>query len=179
MVAILQKSLQSFANMSNIIIALGGNMGDMRASFDSACIMLHQSCHIIKKSKLYTTPALIVEGAAPQADYLNAVIHVVSTLSPATLLAELHRIEAEHGRERKEHWGARTLDLDLIDYEGFTSNDSALMLPHPAMAQRLFVLQPLQDVMANWTHPITGLSLQEMMLALQQQGESMSKGELW
>ncbi|HIP07797.1 MAG TPA: 2-amino-4-hydroxy-6-hydroxymethyldihydropteridine diphosphokinase [Mariprofundaceae bacterium] len=165
--------------MSNVLIALGGNLGDVRASFDTACQMLQHNCHIITKSKLYQTPALLAKGAASQSNYLNAIIHVVSTLPPADLLTELHRIEAAHGRERKERWGARTLDLDLIDYEGFTSNDSALMLPHPAMAQRLFVLQPLHDVIPNWIHPVTNLNVQGMICLLQQKGEVLVEGKLW
>jgi len=179
MVALKQKRLQGLANMSHIIIALGGNIGDVRASFDSAYKALSQSCHIITKSKLYPTPALVAKGAPSQPDYINAAIHVASTLTPTELLAELHRIEALHGRERKEHWGSRTLDLDLIDYEGCISHDSALMLPHPALVDRLFVLQPLHDIMPNWIHPVTSRSVQEMLRSLQQAGESLYEGEIW
>jgi 2-amino-4-hydroxy-6-hydroxymethyldihydropteridine diphosphokinase len=151
--------------MSNVFIALGGNIGDVRATFDSALAMLEKSCGVVCKSKLYQTPAMIEQGAEPQADYFNAVIHAVTTLPPADLLAELHRIEALHGRERKAHWGARTLDLDLLDYEGFISEDSRLTLPHPELAHRLFVLQPLHDVIPNWIHPISGKRLQDMLNA--------------
>ncbi|MDQ7003518.1 MAG: 2-amino-4-hydroxy-6-hydroxymethyldihydropteridine diphosphokinase [Ghiorsea sp.] len=165
--------------MYNVIIALGGNMGDVRNSFDGACAMLHQSFPIIKKSKLYQTAALTHQGAAPQPDYLNAVIHVQSSISPADLLAELHRIEALFGRERKEHWGSRTLDLDLIDYEGCISNSYALMLPHPALNQRLFVLQPLHDVQPHWVHPSTGLHVQDMIDTLRQAGETLHQGKDW
>ncbi len=165
--------------MSNIIIALGGNIGDVQESFESALAMLNQSCHIITKSKIYQTPALIRQGAAPQPDYLNAAIHAVSTLTPAAILAELHRIETALGRERKEHWGARTIDLDLIDYEGFTSTNPALMLPHPELAKRLFVLQPLHDIVPNWIHPITGLSVSEMTTSLENAGETRVEGEIW
>ncbi len=165
--------------MSNIFIALGGNMGDVRAHFDSACLMLESTCAIIAKSKLYQTPALVADGAPPQPDYFNAVIHVVSTLPPADLLAELHRIEAKHGRERHTHWGARTLDLDLLDYEGFTSHDSALMLPHPELHKRLFVLQPLQDVMPLWVHPVRNETLPQMIATLQQQGQTCVEGDTW
>ena len=165
--------------MSNILIALGGNIGDVRNSFDSACEMLGNTCNITAKSKLYTTPALVDDGAKAQPDYLNAVIHVVSTLTPSDLLAELHRIEAANGRERKEHWGSRTLDLDLLDYEGFTSTNPALMLPHPELHQRLFVLLPLSDVIPNWVHPTRNQSVSQMIETLKQQGETWFEGEIW
>ncbi len=165
--------------MSNVFIALGGNIGDMRATFDSACAMLNEHCAIISKSKLYQTPALIDKGAEPQPDYLNAMIHAVTTLAPADLLAELHRIEAAHGRERKAHWGSRTLDLDLLDYEGFISDDSALTLPHSELEHRLFVLQPLQDVVPNWIHPISGQSMQDMLAVRLQAGEALFEGDIW
>jgi len=165
--------------MSNVFIALGGNIGDMQATFDSALAMLEKSCGVVCKSKCYQTPALTHPDTKPQADYLNAVVHAVTTLTPAALLAELHRIEAAHGRERHEHWGARTLDLDLLDYEDFISKDSRLTLPHPELAHRLFVLQPLQDVMPNWIHPVSGESLQEMLASRLSAGETLFKGEDW
>lgn len=165
--------------MSNIIIALGGNVGHVRKSFECALTMLHQSCHIIAKSRLYQTPALVLPGADPQPDYVNAAVHVVSTLPPTLLLTELHRIEAALGRERKTRWGARTIDLDLIDYEGIISTSPALMLPHPELAKRLFVLQPLHDIIPNWIHPITNLSVSEMIAALEKAGETKPQGEAW
>lgn len=165
--------------MSNILIALGGNIGDVKTSFDSACDILGQNCCIIAKSKLYQTPALVLNNMKPQSDYLNAVIHVVSTLPPSELLIELHRIEAICGRKRKERWGARTLDLDLLDYEGFTSDDSTLMLPHPELQNRLFVLLPLLDIMPNWVHPIYGETVSQMIQNRTQHGEMLFEGEAW
>ena len=165
--------------MSNVFIALGGNIGDVRTTFDSACAMLNKHCAIISKSKLYQTPALVDEGAEPQPDYWNAVVHAVTTLAPADLLAEMHRIEAAHGRERKARWGSRTLDLDLLDYEGFISEDSALTLPHPELQHRLFVLQPLQDVIPNWIHPVSGQSVQDMLAFRLQAGDSLFEGDTW
>jgi 2-amino-4-hydroxy-6-hydroxymethyldihydropteridine diphosphokinase len=166
--------------MSNVLIALGGNLGDVKASFDMACQALEKSCHIITKSKLYRTPAIgpLVNGKQ-QPDYLNAAIHVVSTLSATDLLLELHRIEATQGRERKEHWGARTLDLDLLDYEGVISDEDTLSLPHPRIQDRLFVLQPITDIDPNWTHPKLGLTALNMLKGLTNHGEQLFKGEAW
>lgn len=166
--------------MSNVFIALGGNLGDVRASFDSACAMLSQTCHIISKSKLYHTPAIgPLDQGKPQPDYLNAAIHVASTLPPHDLLLELHRIEAAHGRERKQYWGSRTLDLDLLDYGDVLSDTTHLMLPHPRIQERLFVLLPLADIDPNWTHPKLGSHVQTMIQALTQQGQPLFEGEIW
>jgi len=163
--------------VSNVLIALGGNIGEVRKHFESACRMLEQSCCIIAKSKLYHTPALTAPGTKTQPDYLNAVIHGVTTCSPAELLAELHRIEDQHGRTRETRWGARTLDLDLLDYEGFTSTQPALSLPHPELHKRLFVLLPLQDVMPNWVHPVRNKTVSQMIEAIQ--NDISLKGEAW
>ncbi|MDX8381189.1 MAG: 2-amino-4-hydroxy-6-hydroxymethyldihydropteridine diphosphokinase [Ghiorsea sp.] len=165
--------------MSHAIIALGGNIGEVKASFISALDMLNHTCCIVAKSKLYQTPALVDKGAKPQPDYFNATVYVVTTLKPAALLAELHRIEALHGRERIEHWGSRTLDLDLLDYEGVTSNQVELKLPHPEIEKRLFVLLPILDIMPNWIHPNTGTSVQAMTRSRLAMGEKPFKGEDW
>jgi len=169
------------------IIALGGNIGDVRASFVSALMMLENTCRIVAKSKLYQTPALVDEGAKPQPDYLNTAVHVVTSLSPAALLSELHSIEALHGRERKEHWGSRTLDLDLLDYEGVISNQPELKLPHPEIEKRLFVLLPLRDIIPDWVYPRInnqghedqGKNVQELITLLDHQGEQVIEGEVW
>jgi len=165
--------------LSHAIIALGGNIGDVKASFISAIEMLSHTCCIVTQSKLYQTPALVDKGAKPQPDYFNAAVHVVTTLSPAALLTELHRIEALHGRERVEHWGSRTLDLDLLDYEGVTSNQDELKLPHPEIEKRLFVLLPILDIIPNWIHPNTGASVQNMTSARLALGEKPFIGVDW
>ncbi len=166
--------------MSHAYIAIGGNLGDIRANFDSAYEMLQGICSIQSVSKLYQTPAIgpLVEGRQ-QPDYLNAVIYVATELGPHDLLMELHAIEARHGRERKEHWGARTLDLDLLDYDGLISNDANLTLPHPRLHERLFVLQPMADIQADWQHPISGLTISAMIHALDDTNTHLFEGTVW
>jgi len=173
--------------LSHAIIALGGNIGDVKASFISALDMLNHTCCVVAKSKLYQTSALVDQDAKAQPDYLNAAVHVVTTLKPAALLTELHRIEALHGRERIEHWGSRTLDLDLLDYEDVISNQTELKLPHPEIAHRLFVLLPLRDIIPNWIYPqvshqdapFDGQSVEDLIKRLEQQGEQGFEGEDW
>ena len=165
--------------MNSAFIALGGNLGDVKQTFQTAYHALNETCTIIAISKLYHTPALTIPNSPAQPDYWNAAIHVQTKLSPSALLAELHRIENQHGRKRIEHWGSRTLDLDLIAYEQVISIQPELKLPHPEAQSRLFVLQPLMDIAPLWVHPATGESLSTMITNLIDAGEQLHKGEAW
>jgi len=165
--------------MHSALIALGGNLGDVRKNFDIACATLSKSSSIIAKSRLYHTAALTVVSAAPQPDYLNAVIQVTSQLSAADLLQELHRIEAMQGRKRLEHWGSRTLDLDLLAYDDVISDAETLKLPHPHIAERLFVLQPLADVQPDWIHPVTKQNVSTMIHSLVNKKANLFEGTPW
>jgi len=99
--------------MNNVFIAFGGNLGDVLSNFRSSRQNIAQlvGVHVIQSSRLYRTPPL---GPAGQPDYLNAMIAAKSELKPLALLTALQNIERQHGRIRAEHWGARTLDLDII-----------------------------------------------------------------
>ena len=94
--------------------------------------------------------------------FINAVVKVVTNKSPEELLYQLHKIENFFGRKRSILNASRTIDLDLIDFQGLIKNDS-LILPHPRMHLRLFVLLPLQDVEPNWVHPIFKQSIKELL----------------
>ncbi len=136
------------------IVALGGNIGDVRAHFRSARELLHNhpAITLLICSPIYRSAPL----GPPQEDYLNAVVSLRSELSPLELLELLQWIEHRCGRVRQRRWGPRTLDLDLIDYAGLCMRTPALTLPHPEMHHRPFVLQPLIDVAPRWRHPVSG-----------------------
>lgn len=127
-----------------VVIAMGGNLGEVSETFRKVLTELSQvnGVGVVEVSPLVRTAAVLDEGQEEQPDYLNAVVIVSTVLSPLDLLRLLQEIEDEHGRERNEHWGARTLDLDIIDYQGVTSEDERLTLPHPQASQRAFVLLP-------------------------------------
>ena len=95
---------------------------------------------ILRVSPLYRTAP--VGGPAGQSDYVNAVIEVSTSLRPYELLKLCNAVEAAHHRERLVRWGPRTLDIDVIDYEGVVSDDPVLTLPHPRAHERSFVLTP-------------------------------------
>ncbi len=134
------------------VIAFGANLGDRAATLHAAAAELAEAdgVELIAMSGLHESIALKPGGADPAApEYLNAVALVRTTLTPAALLALLHRIEEVHGRERSEKWSDRTLDLDLVDFAGLRrrpADATGLTLPHPRAHERGFVLRPWLEV---------------------------------
>lgn len=126
-------------------VALGSNLGDRSAHIEAALAALAAlpGTRVAARSAIYETPPL---GPAGQQDYLNAAAALVTTLSPHDLLDALLTIEQTRGRLRRERWGPRTLDLDLLLHGETVLNDPHLTLPHPAMLGRAFVLVPLCDI---------------------------------
>lgn len=165
------------------VIALGSNLGDRAATLRSAVAALAATSglKVLAASSLYETAALRPEGVDRSAPaYLNAVVSVRSALDPHALLARLHEIEAEHGRERAERWGDRTLDLDIVSFGGYRVDDAELTVPHPRAADRAFVLAPWLEV-----EPAAALDgvpvLQLLAEAVDRDGEPprLVDGSLW
>lgn len=127
-----------------VVVAMGGNLGEVSATFREVVAQLSQTSGIgvVEVSPLVRTAPVLSEDQEEQPDYLNAVVILSTMLSPLELLQVLQNLEDEHGRVRSERWGARALDLDIIDYQGVTSKDERLILPHPRASQRAFVLLP-------------------------------------
>lgn len=130
--------------MASAYLAIGGNLGDRLGFLTEAVRRLHRlpRTRVIEASSVYETDPV---GPA-QPDFLNAAVHLDTTLSPHELLAECQRIEAALGRVRDERWGPRTIDLDLLWYDNTTLADATLTLPHPRMSERSFVLTPLAEI---------------------------------
>jgi len=164
---------------SYVLIALGGNQGDVHACFKSArkSIAEHPDCDLLQSSLLYQTPPL---GPAGQANYLNAVIAINTSLKPLDLLRTLQNIENTHGRVRQEHWGSRTLDLDILAYDALLLESDTLTIPHSQLHLRQFVLQPLCDIAPQWLHPSIKRNASELLQSLLDSGEkSLESGSLW
>lgn len=127
------------------VVALGANLGDRKATLEAAVKDLARLSLVaeVRVATPIESVAVKPEGPDEQAPaYLNSVAIVTTRLAPSVLLEYLHRIEARHGRERRERWGDRTLDLDLISYADVQSANPTLTLPHPRAAEREFVLAP-------------------------------------
>lgn len=127
------------------VVALGSNLGDRGAILEDAVRDIARLPLVdhVRVSSIRETVALRPDGPDASAPpYLNAVALVSTRLAPSVLLTMLHKIESDHGRERAERWGDRTLDLDLIAYGDVRSDDPNLTIPHPRAAERDFVLEP-------------------------------------
>lgn len=149
-----------------IIIAMGGNLPfagrSVAETFELALNAMRDRGIIpYRLSRLYQTKAV----GPPQPDYINAVIAVQSCRTPVSVLRILHGIEYAFGRQRRELWGARTLDLDLVDWHGQIWS-SPLQLPHPRAINRAFVLLPLQDIAPGWQCPVTGREIKDLIAGL-------------
>ncbi|HKT57801.1 MAG TPA: 2-amino-4-hydroxy-6-hydroxymethyldihydropteridine diphosphokinase [Microbacterium sp.] len=127
------------------VVALGANLGERSGTIDAAIAELRELPLVASVRVAPVIESVAVKPDGPDEDaptYLNTVAIIRTRLAPAVLLAQLNRIEADHGRVRLERWGDRTLDLDLIAYGDVRSDDPRLTLPHPRAAERTFVLDP-------------------------------------
>ena len=126
-------------------IGLGANLGDARAALDAAqhALAALRGTTLRAASSIYRTAP--IDSSGP--DYLNAVVLLETLLAPHALLAELQRIEREHGRERPYRNAPRTLDLDLLFHGAQRLDTPTLTLPHPRLHERAFVLQPLAELL--------------------------------
>lgn len=142
-------------------IAFGSNLGEREQQIEQALGVLrrHPSIRAGKVSDIYTTSPY---GGVEQPDFLNGVIEIDTLLPPRELLDFLHQVEAEAGRERTVHWGPRTLDLDIIFYGKEVYEDEALILPHPDMQNRDFVLRPMLQLAPGFRHPILKKTIKEL-----------------
>ena len=159
-----------------ILIGVGSNLpfGDLSSSqlIDASVKELaRRKITVVKKSPYYLTPPL---GPLGQPDYVNAVFQVMANYSPEALLDKLHEIEGVFGRQRRVKWGARSLDLDLLAWHNHKLFKRP-KLPHPGIAERAFVLLPLQDIAPGWCHPVSGLTAAEMLAKISIRDKAMPK----
>ncbi len=155
--------------MAHALIALGGNVGDVRATFGKAianiCGMTQAA--LLARSSDYATPPW---GEVNQAPFINACIEIDTPLDPHALLFALQKIEAKFGRDRarERRWGPRTLDLDLIAYDDVSMQRPELTLPHPRLFERAFVLVPLTEIAPD--RMIAGRSVASALAKLSTEG---------
>jgi len=150
--------------VARALVALGSNLGDRAGYLLSGLAALSRAgVRVLRLSRVYETePA----GPPGQGPYLNQVAAVETDLEPLGLLRLLLAVERAHGRVREKRYGPRTLDLDLLDYEGQILDLPGLTLPHPRLHERAFVLVPLLEVAPDWRHPRLGKGARELLLAL-------------
>ena len=143
-----------------ILVGIGSNLSGrvgtpIETVKESLTVLQANGMNILACSECYNTPPV---GPPGQGDYVNLVVRVSSVLMPHGLLDRLQLIESQFGRQRSVKWGARTLDLDMLDWNGHQMQ-GRLNLPHPELTKRRFVLRPLMDVAPEWRDPKTGKSV--------------------
>lgn len=149
------------SHASRTAIALGSNIGDSLAILEAATAELAAivGIQLQAKSSWYITKAV----GPPQPDYLNGCITLQVELDPPKLLEILLTIEQKFGRVRRERWGARSLDLDLLLYDDLIIDTPTLQVPHPRMPERAFVLVPLAEIAPDWIEPLSGYVIRELV----------------
>jgi len=159
-----------------ILIAIGSNVpgpwGSPEETVRQAIARLGEAPLelVVASTPVRTSPF----GVTDQPDFVNAVVAVETALAPAELMQHLHGIELEAERRRTLRWGPRTLDLDLIDYDGLVGefalqggHHGGLVVPHPGVAERDFVLAPIAEIAPDWRHPVTGDTAAAMLARLE------------
>ena len=152
--------------MSRAYLGLGTNMGDRLDYLNKACDLLEQNKNVLslKKSNLYETKAW---GYTDQADFLNMCVEIETSLAPYDLLSICQDIENKLDRVRVIRWGPRTIDVDVLFYDDIVSDDEKLLIPHPRIKERAFVLVPLMDLNRELT--IEGKTIEAYLEHLSQE----------
>ena len=158
-----------------VFISLGSNLQNPRTQLAHACDSLKKlpDSRFKQISPVYRSKAV---GPGEQADYLNAVAEINSTLKPLELLKELQNIENTQGRIRRVRWGARTLDLDILLFAGTTIDLPSLQVPHPRMQERNFVIYPLFDIAPKLVLP-NGVAIESLLTKVGTHGLQRLEGE--
>jgi 2-amino-4-hydroxy-6-hydroxymethyldihydropteridine diphosphokinase len=140
-------------------LGLGSNLGDRRANLTAAVTGLPPAARVLRASSIFQTEPW---GYLDQPAFLNQVLEVETRLAPVDLLAALKRLEAGLGRQATFRYGPRLIDLDILLYDELVLNQPDLVIPHPQLAQRAFVLVPLAELAPHLLHPLLGVSMAEL-----------------
>lgn len=148
--------------MPTVYIGVGSNLGERQNTIQEARETLKReaSIHSLQSSTVFETAPV---GGPPQGKFLNAVWEVETNLSAVEIHKILIRIEKKFGRVRSVANGPRTLDLDLLAYGDSVLESADLTVPHPRLHERLFVLEPLVELNANWTHPVSKKNVRDLI----------------
>ena len=142
-----------------VYLALGSNLGNRLENLKQAIVSLTPQLEVKSKSQVYETPPW---GYEDQPKFLNQVIKAETYLDPERLLKHLKRLEVALGRKNSFPNGPRSIDMDLLFYDDLVLNKPSLVLPHPRLHERAFVLLPLMDIAPDLVHPVTGKTVREM-----------------
>lgn len=146
--------------MKTAFIGCGSNLGEREVQLRRAQEWVNAEVgKVVSTSRLYQTSPW---GNIDQPDYLNQVWQITTVLDPFRLMQYLLELEQRANRKRIQRWGARTLDLDLLFYEDYIIRTEVLQLPHPRLHERNFVLIPMEEIAADWMHPVLKKTIAEL-----------------
>ncbi|MFZ1043838.1 MAG: 2-amino-4-hydroxy-6-hydroxymethyldihydropteridine diphosphokinase [Anaerolineales bacterium] len=149
--------------MSIIYLALGTNLGDRPANLRAAIETLPSEINVITESKVYETPPW---GYENQPAFLNMAVKCETNLEPESLLKRLKQLEVQLGREQSFHWGPRLIDIDILFYDDLILESESLIIPHPRLQERGFVLVPLADIASDFVHPVLKKTIKELLASV-------------
>jgi len=153
-----------------VYLALGSNLGDRQANLKQAIASLSPQMEVKAKSRVYETPPW---GYTDQPKFLNQVVKVDTYVGPEQLLKHLKRLEIALGRVPSFQNGPRLIDIDILFYDNMILNTPLLVIPHPQMHERAFVLMPLNDIAPALSHPGIGKTVSEMLVSCDTTGISV------
>lgn len=147
----------------NTYLLLGTNLGDRKLNIEGALVQIeNQIGTIVSRSSVYETEPW---GVTDQPNYWNQVVQVNTQLTPQEVLNTIHKIERELGRERRIRWEARLIDIDILYINDWVLQDANLVVPHPRIADRRFVLAPLTEIAPEFVHPVWTKTNEELLIA--------------
>ena len=147
--------------MNIVYLMTGGNVGNRQQYLENAALLIETACgKITRRSALYETAAW---GKTDQAAFLNQALELSTLLDPGELMKALLLIEQKTGRERSEKYGPRTIDIDILLFNSAIVQSALVTVPHPQMANRRFVLVPLNEIAAGYIHPILKKSISQLL----------------
>ncbi len=157
-----------------VYLGLGSNLGDRAGFMRHACASLPPEVNLLRASQIYETPPW---GYTDQPAFLNQVVEVETGLEPEELLAKLKAVENDLGRVKNFRYGPRCIDLDILFYGSRIFQSDQLTIPHPALAERAFVLVPMHELDPDFIHPQLNKSIAELLAALNDHEVSLYQEE--
>jgi 2-amino-4-hydroxy-6-hydroxymethyldihydropteridine diphosphokinase len=146
-------------NNHTVYLALGSNLGDRLANLRQAIVSLTPQMELKSKSQVYETPPW---GYEDQPKFLNQVVKVITYLDPEPLLKHIKRLEVALGRQESFPNGPRLIDIDILFYDDLVLSKPSIVIPHPRLQERGFVLLPLMDIAPDLVHPVSHKTVREM-----------------